>query len=377
MILGGAALNRRYVEQDLRSLYRGPLFYGEDAFDGLRIMDQLVARKKIESVGSVALKGVAAATRHTGADAAQRLPTGADELGVAAECCPTHAARRMIRPSSLKPSPDVPRPPFWGSRIVTDIPVEEVFGFLNERTLFSTQWQLRKNNVSPAEYERQMRQEAYPALERLQRLCLEENILRPAVVYGFFYCANSGDDLIIFDEGGASERLRFTFPRQDDAEHLCLADYFRASEAGRASDVVAFMAVTVGAEVTRRALALYEAGAYKDYLYLHGLGVESAEALAEYFHRRLRQEWGIAGDDAADVRKLFKKHYRGCRYSFGYPACPALEDQAKLFELLEPERIGITLSEQFQLDPEQSTTALVAHHPQAKYFNVTRTTDAA
>jgi 5-methyltetrahydrofolate--homocysteine methyltransferase len=378
VILGGAALNRRYVEQDLRALYRGQLFYGEDAFDGLRIMDQLVARKKIESVGSVALKGVAAAARRTAADAAQPVGAGTGQPRADVECCPSHtAARRVIRPSSLKPSPNVPRAPFWGSRVVTDIRVEDVFGFLNERTLFSTQWQLRKNNVSPAEYERQMRQEAYPALERLQRLCLAENILRPAVVYGFFPCASAGDDLIIFDEGGSTERLRFSFPRQDDAEHLCLADYFRPNEAGRASDVVAFMAVTVGPEVTRRALALYEAGAYKDYLYLHGLGVESAEALAECFHKRLRQEWGIAGEDAADVRKLFKKHYRGCRYSFGYPACPTLEDQAKLFELLEPERIGITLSEQFQLDPEQSTTALVAHHPQAKYFNVTRSTDAA
>jgi 5-methyltetrahydrofolate--homocysteine methyltransferase len=378
VILGGAALNRRYVEQDLRALYRGQLFYGEDAFDGLRIMDQLVARKKIESVGSVALKGVAAAARRIAADAPQPVPTATAQPRIEAECCPTHtAARRVIRPSSLKPSPNVPRAPFWGSRVVTDIRVEEVFGFLNERTLFSTQWQLRKSNVSPAEYERQMRQEAYPALERLQRLCLEENILRPAVVYGFFPCASAGNDLIIFDEGGSTERLRFSFPRQDDAEHLCLADYFRPTETVRASDVVAFMAVTVGPEVTRRALALYEAGAYKDYLYLHGLGVESAEALAECFHKRMRQEWGIAGEDAADVPKLFKKHYRGCRYSFGYPACPALEDQAKLFELLDPERVGITLSEQFQLDPEQSTTALVAHHPQAKYFNVTRTTDAA
>jgi 5-methyltetrahydrofolate--homocysteine methyltransferase len=168
--------------------------------------------------------------------------------------------------------------------------------------------------------------------------------------------------------------LRFSFPRQDHGDFLCLTDYFRPlNDDGSASDVAGFMAVTVGRAVTKRALEWYESNRYQDYLYLHGLGVESAEALAEYWHLRIRREWGIGGDDAAEVRKLFKKHYRGCRYAFGYPACPALEDQAKLFQLLEPERIGLGLSEQFQLEPEQSTTALVVHHPQAKYFNVTRT----
>jgi 5-methyltetrahydrofolate--homocysteine methyltransferase len=265
----------------------------------------------------------------------------------------------------------VPQPPFWGSRVVRDIPVEDVFAFLNERTLFSTQWQFRKNNVAPAEYERQMREVASPALERLKRQCLEENILRPAVVYGFFPCAAAGDELVVFHDDKVTERLRFRFPRQDHGEFLCLSDYHNNGQAG-ATDVVALMAVTVGPEVSRRAHELFAQNQYTDYLYLHGLGVESAEALAEWLHRELRREWGIAGGDAADVRKLFKKHYRGCRYSFGYPACPALEDQVKLFELLRPERIGLSLSEQFQLDPEQSTTALVVHHPQAKYFNVTR-----
>lgn len=219
-----------------------------------------------------------------------------------------------------------------------------------------------------------MIQEALPALERLKRFCLEEKILRPAVAYGFFRCAGDGDDLVIYQDDGRTERLRFTFPRQDHGEHLGLSDYQRPANAdGSASDVVAFMAVTVGPEVSRYAHRLKEElHQYKDYLYLHGLGVESAEALAEYWHRQVRREWGIAGDDSPSIPKLFKKHYRGCRYSFGYPACPDLEDQVQLFELLRPERVGITLSEQFQLEPEQSTTALIVHHPQAKYFNVTR-----
>jgi 5-methyltetrahydrofolate--homocysteine methyltransferase len=290
-----------------------------------------------------------------------------------AVCCPTHARPDLPKRSpTLKPAPDVPAAPFWGSKIVTDIRVEDVFPFLNERTLFSTQWQFRKNNVSPAEYERQMREVAYPALERLKEQCLRESILRPAVAYGFFPCSGDGDDLVIYEADGSTERLRFTFPRQDHGDYLCLSDYVRPGT-GRATDVVAFTAVTMGDEVSRRAKEFFDTNHYTDYLYLHGLGVETAEALAELFHKRVREEWGIAGDDSPDVRKLFKKHYRGCRYSFGYPACPNLEDQAKLFELLNPERIGLRLSEQFQLEPEQSTTALVVHHPQAKYFNVTRT----
>ena len=174
---------------------------------------------------------------------------------------------------------------------------------------------------------------------------------------------------MIYQDDGQTERLRFTFPRQDGGEHLCLSDYF-ASGDGEAADVVSFSAVTIGPEASRRAKEWKDADRYTDYFYLHGLSVEAAEALAEYWHRQVRDEWGIAGDDAADVRKLFKKHYRGCRYSFGYPACPALEDQVKLFELLRPERIGLALSEQFQLEPEQSTTAVIVHHPAAKYFNV-------
>jgi 5-methyltetrahydrofolate--homocysteine methyltransferase len=287
----------------------------------------------------------------------------------AARCGTVPTPRSSKRPSDLRPAPNIPQPPFWGSRVVGGISMEDVFQYLNERTLFSTQWQFVRSGVAPKEYERQMHEVAEPALRRLQQRCLDERILRPGVAYGFFPCLSEGDDLIILEADRALERLRFTFPRQEDADGLCLSDYFVPKSSGQ-TDVVAFMAVTMGAEISRRTKELYEQGQYQDYLFLHGLGVESAEALAEYFHRRLREIWGISADDSPDIRKLFKKHYRGCRYSFGYPACPALEDQAKLFTLLQPERIGLTLTESFQLEPEQSTTALIVHHPQAKYFNV-------
>lgn len=352
VILGGAALNRRYVEEDLRRIYRGPLFYGEDAFDGLRLMDLICS-------GNVDLPL---------AETPDRLPPEPRPVAMAG-CCPIHV-NGSTRRAKLSPAPDIPAPPFWGDRIVRDIPLNNVFPFINKRTLFSTQWQFRRGGVAPAEYDRIMREVAEPAFHRLKEMCLAERILRPAVVYGFFPCVSDGDDLIILQADQQTERLRFHFPRQQGFESLCLSDYFVPRDSGRI-DVVAFMAVTMGAEVSRRTHELFVQNKYQDYLFLHGLGVESAEALAEFFHQQIRREWGIADQDATDIQKLFRKHYRGCRYSFGYPACPDLEDQTKLFELLRPERIGLTLSDTFQLDPEQSTTALIVHHPQAKYFNVT------
>jgi 5-methyltetrahydrofolate--homocysteine methyltransferase len=359
VILGGAALTRRYVEEDLRRIYQGRLFYGQDAFDGLRIMDRLCQGG-------------------TGVNVTEPAAVQPSTNGRADPCCgvprrehPTARSENhpRLRAAKLPPAPDIPAPPFWGSRIVTDINVHGIFEFLNKRTLFSTQWQFVKNRVDPKEYERMMREVAEPTLARLERLCVEERILQPKVAYGYFPCVASGDDLIILEGDQRSERLRFSFPRQAGGEGLCLSDYFTAAGTGRV-DVVAFMAVTVGPDVSRRTKELFEKNQYQDYLFLHGLGVETAEALAEWFHRELRREWGIAGADAAEVVKLFKKHYRGCRYSFGYPACPELADQAKLFQLLDAQRIGLALSESFQLEPEQSTTALVVHHPQAKYFNV-------
>ncbi|MFL5341605.1 MAG: methionine synthase [Gemmataceae bacterium] len=349
VILGGAALNRRYVEQDLRRVYKGRLYYGEDAFDGLRIMDRLC-----QGLPPEVLPAAVVAAPHANGQAA---------------CCTVPSPKMPARPKQLSPAPNIPEPPFWGSRIVRNIPVPDLFGFLNVRTLFSTQWQLVKNRVDPKEYQRMMREFAEPALERLKRQCLEEDILRPQVAYGYFPCAAAGDDLIIFDDDRRTERTRFTFPRQDGGESLCLSDYFLTADSGR-TDVVALMAVTVGPEVSRRAQELFAANRYQDYLFLHGLGVETAEALAEYWHARVRSEIGFGAQDPDGLDDILKVNYRGCRYSFGYPACPELADQTKLFELLHAERIGLALSESFQLEPEQSTTALVVHHPQAKYFNI-------
>ncbi len=385
VILGGAALNRRYVEHDLRGLYNGNVYYGEDAFAGLRIMDELVARKRIENVGSAALRGVvqSGAKRTVGTldsyDARTHEPGGTHlHDGTIKSANPEANGRALpLRSPSLSRSPNLPTPPFIGSRIRTDFDMREIFGFLNELTLFSTQWQFKKGGVKIADYDKQIRETARPALERLKTFCLEENILRPAVTYGFFPAASDGDSLIVFEADGTTPRESFAFPRQDHGEFLCLSDYIEPLRDGKAVDHVGFMAVTMGSEVTRIAHEWYEAGKFQDYLYLHGLGVESAEALAEYFHRELRREWGIASDDATEVRKLFKGHFRGCRYSFGYPACPALEDQAQLFRLIEPQRVGMTLSEQFQLEPEQSTTAIVMHHPNAKYFNVSQNSACA
>ncbi|HVL14546.1 MAG TPA: vitamin B12 dependent-methionine synthase activation domain-containing protein, partial [Gemmata sp.] len=374
VILGGAALNRRYVEEDLRSLYRGQLFYGEDAFAGLRVMDEIAAKKKLQRVGSAALKGVVQSTGR--------------QIGGSSTAEPRPRSSAQPRKSSPNPdlparSPGLPRaadapvPPFLGSRTRTDFDVRDVFAYLNELTLFSTQWGFEKGGVKPEEYARQIDTTARPALARLKEQVLRENLFRPAATYGFFPAASDGTKLTIFEDDRRTPRVTFDFPRQEFADYLCLADYVEPTKGCEAVDYVAFMAVTMGHEVTVACNALKEAGKYQDYLFLHGLGVESAEALAELFHKQLRAEWGIGADDSPEVRKLFKGHYRGRRYAFGYPACPNLEDQAPLFTLIDPTRVGITLSEQFQLEPEQSTTAIVVHHPKAKYFNVTRSQECA
>lgn len=273
----------------------------------------------------------------------------------------------------------VPTPPFWGSRVVTGIDVEDVYPFINRVALFRGQWQVKKGALSDAEYEALIEDEVEPIFARLKRQCRDEGILRPAVVYGYFPCNSDGDDLIIWDHeaplslaehaGARRERLRFTFPRQPDRRRLCISDFFRPIESG-AIDVIGMHCVTVGPRASEAARRLFERHDYTEYLYLHGLGVETAEALAEFWHKRMRQELGFGGEDSPRVAELFTQHYRGSRYSFGYPACPEMSDQARLFELLEPGRIGCTLTENWQIDPEQSTSAIIVHHPEAKYFNV-------
>ncbi|VTS00153.1 methionine synthase [Tuwongella immobilis] len=395
VILGGAALTRRYVEEDLTRLYRGKLFYGEDAFDGLRIMDKLIEQKKAKAqlnrLGSSALRGLVeranqpvyqnagpgdgSLTVLPGDPAVNGNGNGNGSHDHAPGCCPAHdaihqAMANIRRSPTLERAPNLPPAPFFGSKVLTDIDVRDVLQYLNERTLFSTQWQFRKGGVDPREYERQMQEVAIPALNRLKQYCLDENVLQPKAVYGFFPCGSDGNDLIVFEEDRRTEKTRFHFPRQDHGDYLCLADYFEPLVDGQPTDVVSLFAVTMGEEVSKRTAQLYEDKKYQDYLFLHGLGVEAAEALAEWFHRYLRQQWGIGADDSTQIQKLFKKHYRGCRYAFGYPACPNLADQVQLFQLIQPERIGLHLTESYLLEPEQSTTAIVTHHPKAKYFNV-------
>ena len=361
----------------MRAIYKGELFYGEDAFEGLRVMDALAARKKIERVGSVALKGVAQSSRIVTIEHKTITRPPLEVVVKHYDALARNSKALPLRSPSLPKAPDVPVPPFLGSRARTDFDMREVFKFINEITLFGTQWQFKKGGVKPAEHARQIAEVARPALARLKALCLAENILRPAATYGFFPAASDGTTLTVYEEDHRTPRTVFDFPRQDFGQYLCLSDYVEPLRDGKAVDYVGFMAVTMGHEVTRIAHGWYEAGKYQDYLYLHGLGVECAEALAELFHQQLRREWGIGGDDSPRVEKLFKGHYRGNRYSFGYPACPNLEDQKLMFPLIDPTRVGITLSEQFQLEPEQSTTAIVVHHPSAKYFNTTRYTGCA
>ncbi|MEU2380718.1 vitamin B12 dependent-methionine synthase activation domain-containing protein, partial [Streptomyces misionensis] len=255
----------------------------------------------------------------------------------------------------------VPTPPFWGTRVSKGIQLKEYASWLDEGALFKGQWGLTKDLFET---------EGRTRLRGWLDLLRTRNLLEAAVVHGYFPCVSKDDDLIILDEHGA-ERTRFAFPRQRRGRRLCLADFFRPEESGE-TDVVGFQVVTVGSRIGEETAKLFEANAYRDYLELHGLSVQLAEALAEYWHARVRAELGIAGEDPADIEDMFALKYRGARFSLGYGACPDLEDRAKIATLLEPERIGVRLSEEFQLHPEQSTDAIVIHHPEAKYFNAGR-----
>jgi 5-methyltetrahydrofolate--homocysteine methyltransferase len=266
----------------------------------------------------------------------------------------------------------IPTPPFLGSRVVKAIEVPKVADYLNKVALYRGQWELkRQKGQSAEEYEAFLNEHAEPIFRELLSTSIAERILQPAAVYGYFNAQSEGNDLIVYRDDGKTEWVRFTFPRQPRDRRLCIADFFRSVDSGE-MDVVAFHLVTMGREVSARARELFAQNKYQDYFYLHGFGVEMAEALAELWHQRIREELRIAGDDANDPKGLFDQGYRGSRYSFGYPACPNLEDQKQLFELLEPGRIGVELSEEFQLDPEQSTSAIIVHHPEAKYFSVGR-----
>ena len=273
----------------------------------------------------------------------------------------THTVR-----SNVSADVSIPEPPFYGSRVVEDIKLDDVFAFINETALFKGQWQFKQGRMPVDEYQALVRDRVRPIYEELKERSKREELLVPKLVYGYFRCQSEGNDLIVYNE---DKEVRFTFPRQPAGKHLCLSDFFASRESGK-MDVVAFHLVTVGRRASEYSHQLFKADNYSDYLYFHGLSVESAEALAELWHKRIREELGIAGADSPDLSRLFRQEYQGSRYSFGYPACPDLEDQEKLFELLDPSRIDVELSEEFQLEPEQSTSAIIVHHPEAKYFSI-------
>ena len=373
VVLGGAALTRRYVEDDLKSLYKGRLFYAKDAFDGLHTMDLLTGGGEQAAPGATT-RAAAEADGDAAGDDAEELIGEEAKLGIRKPARPRGAVSAAgdtihTHRSDVNPNAPVPRAPFYGSRVVEDIPLDDVFAFVNESALFKGQWQFKQGRRTAEEYKQLVAEKIRPIYEELKERSKRERLLTPRVVYGYFPCQSEGNDLVIYQDDERTERTRFTFPRQPAGKRLCLADYFAAKDSGRV-DVVAFHLVTVGRRASEYAAELFRSDNYADYLYFHGLSVEAAEALAELWHKRVREELGIAGRDAKELSKLFHQGYQGSRFSFGYPACPNLEDQTKLFELLDPARIDVTLSEEFQLEPEQSTSAIIVHHEEAKYFSI-------
>jgi 5-methyltetrahydrofolate--homocysteine methyltransferase len=350
VLLGGAALTRAYVEEDLTTIFDGDVRYARDAFEGLRLMDAVMAVRRGE------------------AGAALPAPRQRVVRSRAVVRPARTAAADMPARSDVAVDNPVPVPPFWGSRVVRGVALADYAAYLDERATFLGQWGLRptRGGTGPG-YEELVESEGRPRLRMWLDRIQTDGLVEAAVVYGYFPCVSKGDDLIVLHENG-TERTRFTFPRQHRDRHLCLADFFRPEESGE-TDVVAFHVVTVGSAVSVATAALFEQNAYRDYLELHGLSVQLTEALAEFWHARVREELGFGAEDSASLDEVFRQGYRGSRYSFGYPACPDLEDRAKIVELLAPDRIGVTLSEELQLHPEQSTDALIVHHPEAKYFN--------
>ncbi|THA39341.1 methionine synthase [Streptomyces sp. A1547] len=349
VILGGAALTRAYVEQDLHEIYEGEVRYARDAFEGLRLMDALIAVKRgVPGAALPELKQRRVAKRDTPLTQVEEPeePGGRSDVAI---------------------DNPVPTPPFWGTRVVKGIPLKDYASWLDEGALFKGQWGLKQARAGGATYEELVESEGRPRLRGLLDKLHTENLLEAAVVYGYFPCVSKGEDLIILDDDG-NERTRFTFPRQRRGRRLCLADFFRPEESGE-TDVVGLQVVTVGSRIGEATAKLFESDSYREYLELHGLSVQLAEAMAEYWHARVRAELGFGGEDPAAVEDMFDLKYRGARFSLGYGACPDLEDRAKIADLLQPERIGVHLSEEFQLHPEQSTDAIVIHHPEAKYFN--------
>jgi 5-methyltetrahydrofolate--homocysteine methyltransferase len=368
VICGGAALTRKYVEDDLRREYSNSVFYAEDAFAGLHVMEDLITEDGAREARLLDGRTVKEYAKAAAVD---------EETG------PVFSERSVV----VTDAPNIPEPPFWGVRVKA-YDVRDVFPYINETALFKNQWQLK--TASQADYVRLVEEKFRPIKKKLEEEVAASGLFEPKVVYGYFPCQSDGNDVVIYSVpgteylgpgegqnlqhrghgGSQGEALRFTFPRQREGRRLCISDFFASKSSGK-MDVIGFSLVTIGAKASVETQKLFEGGEYTKYLYLHGLSVETAEALAELHHKTMREELGIAGEDAPAIRDLFHQKYRGSRYSFGYPACPNLEDQTKLFVLLKPEEnVGVRLTSGFLLEPEQSTSALVVHHPGAKYFVV-------
>ncbi len=344
IVLGGAALTRSYVEQDLSEQFPGTVRYAKDAFEGLKLMDLLMGIKK----------GVA------GDELPPLKPrrTVKRETGLLKEIDVVRSDVSAVNP--------VPIAPFFGSKVVKGIALADYVQMLDERALFLGQWGLKGKD-----FEVMAEEQGRPQLRSLLNEVQSKGWLNAAVVYGYFPCISEGNDLIVLHHEGPlkdQERVRFTFPRQSRDRRLCLSDFFKSRGSGEV-DVVSFQVVTMGDSISRAINELFQKNLYREYLELHGLSVQLTESLTEHWHARTREELAIDGEDSSTLDEIFSQGYQGSRYSFGYPACPDLEQQAQIFELLEPERIGVTLSDEFQLHPEQSTSSIVLHHPEAKYFN--------
>jgi len=358
VLLGGAALTRSYVERDLRDVYEGRLFYGKDAFEGLHVMDRLGAVRRGTTDDDPDWGRVPSESR---------VPSRAS-LGLGDKPDPAAAALDVpVRSPDVEDDNEIFVPPFTGSRIVKGLSLDDIAAYVNETALFRNQWGYRpEDGEDDAAFKERIR----PVLRDELAKAKAGDLLQPAVVYGFFPASGDGNDLVIWeDESRDREVTRLAFPRQTKPPFLCIADFVRPIETNEV-DYVAFHIVTMGHAVSDAAAKLFADNRYTEYLHLHGLGVEMAEALAEYWHHRIREEWGFADEDGPSLAGLFRQQYRGGRYSWGYPACPDLEDNTKVLELLGGDRIGLECSEEtgYQYQPEQTTSAIILHHPKAKYF---------
>ncbi|MBY5161818.1 methionine synthase [Salsipaludibacter albus] len=355
VLLGGAALTRSYVEDDLRGLFHGDVFYCKDAFEGLSVLDRVMEARK----AGVALPEELVGRRE------KRTPhktPAADE--------PPRIDAKGRPKSAVATDVAIPEPPFWGSRVVRGVGIDDIAPMINEVALFRNQWGYSPGDRSPAEYQAFLDEHARPALRSWIEVAKRDKILTPEVVYGYWPVNGDGDELVVWDPEapGEVEVTRIAFPRQTRGRWLAIPDFFRDVDSGEV-DVLAVQCVTMGHRISKVAKDLFNADRYNRYLHAHGFGVEMAEALAELWHRRVREEWGVEGEDGPTVKDWFRQDYRGSRYSFGYAACPDLEDQHVLDGLLDFSRIGVEVTDEFMLDPEQSTSAIVVHHPEAKYFN--------